>query len=97
MLKTTETIEVKPAQAAQKVDAAQIERIEIDFRKNKADVFVAMGTKSGDEFAHGGGVKHLEVSFGDAARDSFRQYLEDGLKKKLADSVGFDDAKTTVE
>jgi hypothetical protein len=97
MLNTTETIELRPAQTKETVNAARIERVEIDFRKGKAEVLLSLGTKSGSDFVPGGAIRKLEVDFGAGQGDTVRAYLETALKKKLAEGAGFDDTKTTVE
>ena len=92
MLKSSSAVEIQAAKSAVSVDGFSVKHVEVDVQRK--NVIVRGTLMSGNTSVRS---KSLELRVGDAAIATLVTQVENGLKKKFADEIGFDDAKTTVE
>jgi len=92
MLKSSRTIELKAASAAVSIDGFAVKHITVDVQRSRVAIRGIL-TLAGEPVR----IKSLEIDAGEPAIAAFVAQVETGLKKKFAEKLGFDDAKTSVE
>ncbi len=96
MLKTTQAVGVREATSAVSATRYRITRMEFNTRRRTAIIRGELLTGEGGDMVVVGS-KRLHISVGAGAMAALVGQIENGLKKKFAEDIGFDDTKTTVE